>query len=111
MSEFEMQGLEIDFVALLWGGDLVFQGDQVFARTLRGLKWCDVSGRGDPQASADDPRIKILNKYRVLLTRFRKAMIIFIPSGLEDDLTRSPEDFESVARYLSDSGVRTLSDP
>ena len=108
MSEFEMQGLEIDFVALLWGGDLVFPGGQAVAKSLRGVKWCEVNGKGDPQASADDPRTKILNKYRVLLTRFRKAMIIFVPSGSEDDLTRASADFDSVSRYLLDSGIRTL---
>ncbi len=108
MSEFEMQGLEVDYVALLWGGDLAFPRGKIVARTLRGVKWCDVSGTGDPQASADDPRTKILNKYRVLLTRFRKAMVIFVPKGASDDSTRSPEDFDSIFDYLVNSGVRTL---
>jgi hypothetical protein len=108
MSEFEMQGLEVDFVALLWGGDIVFRKGMLVARTLRGVKWCEVVGTGDPQASADDPRTKILNKYRVLLTRFRKAKIIFVPVGAADDPTRSPADFESVYEYLVESGVRRL---
>ncbi len=56
MSEFEMQGLEIDFVALLWGGDMVFPEGKLLARALRGVNWCGVSGTGDPQASADDPQ-------------------------------------------------------
>lgn len=108
MSEFEMQGLEVDFVGLLWGGDMVFPKGNLVARTLRGVKWCEVSGMGDPQASADDPRTKILNKYRVLLTRFRKAMVIFVPRGASNDSTRAPADFDSVFLYLIDSGVRSL---
>jgi len=108
MSEFEMQGLEVDFVALLWGGDLIFPRGEVVARKLSGVKWCEVSGMGDPQVSADDPRTKILNKYRVLLTRFRKAMVIFVPQGAADDLTRAPADFDSVSAYLVKSGVHTL---
>ena len=56
-----------------------FQEDQVVARTLKGRKWCAVNGTGDPQASADDPRARIPNKYSVLLTRFRKSMVIFVP--------------------------------
>jgi hypothetical protein len=68
-----MQGLEIDVAGLLWGGDLVFPEERVVARSLRGRKWCVVDGMGDPQASADDPRIRIQNKYRVLLTRFERA--------------------------------------
>ncbi len=108
MSEFEMQGLEVDFVALLWGGDMVFPKGTLVTRTLRGVKWCEVSGMGDPQASADDPRTKILNKYRVLLTRFRKAMVIFVPRGDLADSTRAPVDFNSVSAYLVNSGVRSL---
>jgi hypothetical protein len=109
LSEFEMQGLEIDLVALLWGGDLVFPEGQVVARVLRGRKWCVVGGIGDPQASADDPRTRIQNKYRVLLTRFRKGMVIFVPPGSADDSTRAPEDFNSVYGYLLRCGARPLS--
>ncbi len=108
LSEFEMQGLEIDLAALLWGGDLVFPGGQVVARVLRGRLWQTVSGIGDPQASADDPRTRIQNKYRVLLTRFRKAMVIFVPLGSENDPTRAPNDFDSVYSYLINCGVRVL---
>jgi DUF2075 family protein len=104
-----MQGLEIDLVALLWGGDLVFPEGQVVARVLRGRKWCVVGGIGDPQASADDPRTRIQNKYRVLLTRFRKGMVIFVPPGSADDSTRAPEDFNSVYGYLLRCGARPLS--
>jgi len=108
LSEFEMQGLEIDVAGLLWGGDLVFPEGQVVARSLRGQKWCVVGGIGDPQASADDPRTRIQNKYRVLLTRFRKSMVIFVPIGSADDLTRAPADFDSVYEYLLRCGVRPL---
>jgi hypothetical protein len=108
LSEFEMQGLEIDLAGLLWGGDLVFPKGQVVARCLRGRKWCVVGGIGDPQASADDPRTRIQNKYRALLTRFRKGMVIFVPLGSADDLTRAPVDFDSVYEYLLRCGVRPL---
>jgi hypothetical protein len=108
LSEFEMQGLEIDVAGLLWGGDLVFPDGQVVARILRGRQWCVVSGTGDPQASADDPRTRIQNKYRVLLTRFRKGMVIFVPPGSADDLTRASMDFDSVYRYLLRCGLHPL---
>ena len=73
MSEFEMQGLEIDVAGLLWGGDLIFPEGQVVARRLRGRAWWVVGGTGDPQKSADDPQTRIQNKYRVLLTLFERV--------------------------------------
>jgi hypothetical protein len=108
LSEFEMQGLEIDVAGLLWGGDLIFPAGKVIARTLRGRKWCTVSGTGDPQASAEDPRTRIQNKYRVLLTRFRKGMVIFVPMGSTEDMTRTPADFDGVYEYLVRCGVEPL---
>jgi len=108
MSEFEIQGLEIDFAALLWGGDLVIEAGRLVARSLKGLEWQTSSGSGDAQAGADDISKRILNRYRVLLTRFRKGMVIFIPVGSEADTTRQPAEFDSVYKYLQACGVREL---
>ena len=108
LSEFEMQGLEIDLAAVLWGGDLVFPEGQATCRRLSGQKWRVVSGTGDPQASADDPRTRILNKYRVLLTRFRKGMVVFVPQGSPSDDTYAAEDFDTVFEYLLRCGIRPL---
>lgn len=108
MSEFEMQGLELDLVGLLWGGDLVFTAGRAVARKLKGQNWTVVAETGDPQASADDPCIRIKNKYRVLLTRFRKGMVIVVPQGSLEDRTRAPRDFDDVYQYLCRCGVRQL---
>jgi hypothetical protein len=111
LSEFELQGLELDLSGLLWGGDLVFHNNQAITRKLRGLKWVNIGGLNNPQASADDPHTRILNKYRVLLTRFRKGMVIFIPKGACEDATYSSTDFDSVYSYLLDCGVKELTKP
>ncbi|MCX6585570.1 MAG: DUF2075 domain-containing protein [Acidobacteria bacterium] len=108
LSEFEVQGLELDVCALLWGGDLVFPEGRIEARRLAGTKWRAVSGLGDPQLAADDSKTRILNKYRVLLTRFRKAMTIYVPKGSAEDETRRAGDFDAVYCYLTDCGVRPL---
>jgi len=108
LSEFEMQGLEIDLACVLWGGDLVFPAGQAICRRLSGQKWRVVGGTGDPQASADDPQTRIQNKYRVLLTRFRKAMVIFVPRGSSEDMSNAAEDFDGVYGYLLRCGVRPL---
>ena len=108
LSEFEMQGLELDLVGLIWGGDLAFTDETVTPRKLRGLKWVAVSGGGDPQASADDPQIRVNNKYRVLMTRFRKGMVVVIPKGRDDDPTYLTGDFDKVFEYLRRCGLLPL---
>lgn len=110
LSEFELQGLELDLVGLLWGGDLIFPEGRVVARAFRGTKWCLVSKSTNPEPCADDRFIRIQNKYRVLLTRFRKAMVIFVPTGSSEDQTRDPDDLDSVYNYLMGCGVKPLSD-
>ena len=54
------------------------------------------------------PITRIKNKYRVLLTRFRKAMVIFVPQGDDTDPTRSPKDFNEVYDYLLRCGTIPL---
>ena len=34
------------------------------------------------------------NKYRVLLTRARQGMIIYIPEGSNEDVTRNPKNMK-----------------
>jgi hypothetical protein len=108
LSEFEVQGLELDVCGLLWGGDLIFPEGRAQPRKFAGTKWRAVSGSGNPHLAADDLKTRILNKYRVLLTRFRKAMTIYVPTGSPDDETLRPDDFDSVYRHLVDCGVRPL---
>jgi hypothetical protein len=106
LSEFEMQGLEIDVSGLLWGCDLIFRDGKPLPRRLKGTTWEKISGDGDPQAGADDNSMRTINKYRVLLTRFRKAMVIFVPRGDAQDQTRVPEDFESIYTHLKACGLK-----
>lgn len=108
LSEFEMQGLEIDVSGLLWGCDLIFKDGKPLPRKLKGGTWEKISGNGDPQAGADDNSMRTINKYRVLLTRFRKAMVIFVPKGDHEDQTRAPGDFDSVYSHLKSCGLSDL---
>ena len=50
----------------------------------------------------------MLNAYRVLLTRARQGMVIFVPPGDSSDPTRSPEFYDSTFNYLSELGVPEL---
>ena len=47
----------------------------------------------------------LLNAYRVLLTRARQGMVIFVPRGNAEDPTRLPEFYEPIAEYLQDAGI------
>jgi len=42
------------------------------------------------------------NAYRVLLTRARPGMVIFVPLGAKRDKTRRPGFYEAVQDYLAD---------
>ena len=45
------------------------------------------------------------NAYRVLLTRARQGMVIFVPPGAKRDRTRSPAFYEGLHQYLASLGV------
>ena len=48
------------------------------------------------------------NAYRVLLTRARQGMVLFVPRGDEDDSTTRPTEFDATANYLLQCGVIPL---
>lgn len=99
-TEFAAQGLELDYVGLCWGGDLLWQGGWT-ARSFRGTKW---------QKTNADTRSYTLNTYRVLLTRARADTIIWVPQGDARDKTRNPEEFDATATFLLECGARALAD-
>jgi hypothetical protein len=65
--------------------------------SFRGAKWTDVK--------KPERRQYLKNAYRVLLTRARQGMVIFVPPGAKRDKTRSPWFYEGVSQYLTDVGV------
>lgn len=103
-TEFEIQGLELDWIGLCWGGDCVW--DSLRGWQLRRL----LSGQNNRWVSIKnaDRRNFRKNAYRVLLTRARQGMIIFVPKGSADDVTNSPEEFESTADFLLSCGITSL---
>jgi hypothetical protein len=98
-SEFECQGLELDWVGLCWGGDFSYDittGGWTF-RNFSGSRWGSLKNEIDRQY--------LLNTYRVLLTRARRGLILWIPQGDISDETRSPNAFDSTADYLIRCGL------
>jgi hypothetical protein len=101
-SEFECQGLELDWVGMCWGGDLTPKRDSSDwdYRRFRGTVWQTVR--------RDSERAYVRNRYRVLLTRARRGMVIWVPRGSEHDSTRDPARFDRVYEALITAGLPTL---
>jgi hypothetical protein len=100
-TQFACQGLELDYVGLCWGGDLVWR-NRWLVRKFVGTKWQTPAGQ-----DTIDFRI---NTYRVLLTRARYDTIIWIPEGVPEDPTREPTLFNDTAAYLLRCGAQLLDD-
>lgn len=96
-TEFQVQGLELDWTIVTWDADLRWSGDDWSYHSFRGAKWTDVK--------KPERRQYLKNAYRVLLTRARQGMVIFVPPGAKRDKTRSPGFYEGVSQYLADLGV------
>lgn len=101
-SEFECQGLELDWVGVCWGGDLTPKrdGSEWDYRKFRGAVW--------QNCRSEIEQSYIRNRYRVLLTRARAGMVIWVPPGSPTDPTREPARFDRVSRFLQDAGVPDL---
>jgi len=96
-TEFQVQGLEVDWACVTWDADLRYTDDGWTHHEFKGSGWQNVK--------KPENQVYLRNAYRVLLTRARQGMVIFVPKGNETDLTRSPAYYDSTYRYLADLGV------
>lgn len=101
-TQFACQGLELDFVGLCWGGDLVRRtGRQAWvARAFKGTRWLETW--------AEASSAYTVNTYRVLLTRARYETVIWVPPGNAADATRDPQLLDDIAGFLLACGTRQL---
>jgi len=99
-TEFQVQGLELDWVCLTWDADLRFAPAGWSYNSFRGNKWTRVNSVERKQY--------LLNAYRVLLTRARQGMVICVPLGETRDHTRPPEFYDHTFQYLSGIGIPVL---
>ncbi|MBI2438098.1 MAG: DUF2075 domain-containing protein [Lentisphaerae bacterium] len=101
-SQFDIQGLELDWVCVTWDADLRFTESGWGYHIFRGDRWCRLHN--------EDRRNYLRNAYRVLLTRARQGMVIFVPPGEGNDPTRAPAFYDSTFRYLSNMGIPVLAE-
>lgn len=103
-SEFKVQGLEIDWGIVCWDADL--------RRNQQGNGWEHYTFRGTRWNKRNKPEQKryLENSYRVLLTRSRQGMVIFVPDGVdaEEDATRDKTYYDGIYEYLKSCGVEEL---
>jgi hypothetical protein len=99
-TEYRVQGLELDWACVAWDGDLRFADSGWSCHQFRGSRWCKI-------ANLENQRY-LRNAYRVLLTRARQGMVIYVPPGHSEDPTRSPCYYDSTYRYLVDLGIPEL---
>jgi hypothetical protein len=96
-TEFDIQGLELDWTCVCWDADLRFNNRQWQYKSFRGTSWNNVND--------DIRKLYLKNAYRVLLTRARQGMVIFVPEGAPSDHTRQPEFYDQTAEYLMQCGI------
>jgi Uncharacterized conserved protein (DUF2075) len=99
-TEFAIQGLELDWVGVCWDADFRRADDRWSFHDFVGASWRNVN----------DARRKIYlaNAYRVLLTRARQGMVIYVPQGDAADHTRPPHFYDGIANYLKACGISEL---
>jgi hypothetical protein len=96
-TEFQVQGLELDWACVTWDGDLRYAADGWKTFSFKGNKWQNVNNV--------ERRKYLINAYRVLLTRARQGMVIVVPEGNIEDHTRKSEYYDSTFEYLRKIGV------
>lgn len=100
-TEFQTQGLELDWTCVTWDGDLRYTEAGWTFHDFRGSRWTNVVNV--------DNQTYLRNAYRVLLTRARQGMVIFVPPGDGRDATRNPAYYDPTFEYLREVGIPALS--
>lgn len=101
-SEFKVQGLEIDWAVVCWDADLRRKDNDWDYYNFRGTKW-------NKRRKEEEQRY-LINSYRVLLTRARQGMILFVPKGVdeEEDSTRYSKYYDGIYEYLLSCGIKEI---
>lgn len=99
-TEFDVQGLEIDWVGVCWDANFRIEDGKWIAYNFSGSKW---------QSVHDLEKQKyIANSYRVLLTRGRQGVVIFVPEGDDSDPTRRETFYDQTFEFLKSCGIEQI---
>ena len=95
-TEFDIQGLELDWACIVWDADFRYTKNGWEHWSFRGNRWQHIK--------KEELQNYQKNAYRVLLTRARQGMVIVVPSGSTEDLTRKNEFYDQTYEYLQETG-------
>ena len=105
-TEYATQGLELDYIGLCWGADFRRSERAWQYHALSGTRWQE---KNDPDNESQIiKRAFMKNTYRVLLSRAREGLIIWVPEGDVSDPTRLPEIYDLTAQFLQECGVQLV---
>lgn len=99
-SEFDVQGLELDWTVVVWDADFRHNGKQWDHFSFTGGKW--------QRINAAQRKLYQKNAYRVLLTRARQGMVVVVPEGNSEDYSRQPSYYDGTWDYLTSMGAEVL---
>lgn len=99
-TEFQVQGLELDWACVVWDGDLRFNGEGWSHHEFKGTRWNRINKA--------ERQIYLKNAYRVLLTRARQGMVLVVPVGSDIDPTRAAQFYDPTYEYLKSIGLTEI---
>ena len=99
-TEFQVQGLELDWVCVAWDADFRFEQGRWTHHRFTSTQWNRVVKPAN--------RGYLKNAYRVLLTRARQGMVLYVPHGSPDDATRLPKFYDGTFAYLEELGIPVI---
>ncbi len=99
-TEFDVQGLELDWVCMAWDADFRFGEEGWDHWSFRGSRW--------QRIKKPERKMYQKNAYRVLLTRARQGMVMVVPEGDPNDGTRLPSYYDPIFNYLVEIGIPTI---
>ncbi len=96
-TEFQVQGLELDWACIMWDGDFRYSAEGWKTFSFVGSKWNNIK--------KEERKLYLKNSYRVLLTRARQGMVIVVPEGSDEDVTRKSDFYDPTFSYLKGLGI------
>jgi hypothetical protein len=99
-TEFDAQGLEVDWVGVCWDANFRYLENKWSYHAFRGTNWQNVI--------SPTQQTYLANAYRVLLTRARQGIVIYVPEGDGADPTRNPLWYQATSEFLQRCGVPKL---